>query len=178
MRKVLCLALIVCIAAILGGCSTTHKINKNIGSEDKIAAGHAVYVIVPPDGGYGGRITPGSGQKVGSMLANMLIPYSQGVFMSPSAESLEAAFEKARANNVRYVFQPLIVNWEHRKAAWSSMPTEISVVVMIYDLQKSDPFLPVVNKTVYGQGRTITLNSQFPEEVLHPALSAFVKTLF
>jgi hypothetical protein len=161
---------------ILGAaCSTTYQTHDLV-TPTKLNRGENVYLVTAQDGAYSGVVYKGSGMRATTALHAAIAPYCRSVTISKTTESLDHAVASAIAYNCRYIMTPTLTNWEPR-AAWSGNPTKVSLNIEVYDLI-SGQAEAVMHKNLGVTGRSVTVVSQNPDDILNHLLKVFAQEAF
>jgi hypothetical protein len=173
MKKLILVCLVAAFFAV--GCST--KVTTR-GATAQLEAGQKILIAVPADGAYNGQVYAGSGQEAAERLRGALAPKASAVALSSSAPgNVAAALKEGRAGGYRYLIHPELAHWEHRIAAWSGIPTRVSLLMTVYDL-KAGGTEPVVRQNLDARGRIMTFRSQFPADMAESLFRQFAAETF
>jgi len=172
MQKII---LVLAIAAALAGCSSKYKSLASEPPTTRFTSDADFYVMLPEDGKYGNKPYPGSGEQTADAIQAALIPRAGRVFRAKKIEELEDAAAFARENDIDYVFQTKILNWEDRATEWSGIPDKISLHFEIYDAKTGEM---VASDTSKASSKWGTLGGDHPQDLLPLPIEAFMKASF
>jgi hypothetical protein len=151
----------------LSACTTAIKQQDIAQTAEKLGRNKTIYIADVDDGWFNGRLYAGSGKNVMNMFA---------VNMRPYASKVETGtVNDAKKTDADYIVKPVIIHWEPRAAAWSGMPTQLSINVSVFDAALNKE---VVNRTLTVRGRSFTFVSQSVEGLADIAIKQFCRNLF
>lgn len=117
----------------------------------------------------------GSGTQVAHFMSMFIRPFASKIQLAQAYEVFETALQQAGKANVRYLFFPVITNWEPRNAAWSGRPTRASITVTAYDVAANQQLFV---RKIDIEGRSVTLISQSVDKLVETAIKEFCENLF
>lgn len=178
MKRIYLYVVLVTALVLATGCTTRYATSDFSGpSVSKLEREEIVYVIRPNDGAYGGAIYQGSGARTASIFDMELTKYVKTSYVG-SYTDLDKAIAHAKEKNTRYVFEPIIINWVHRKAFLSGKASSVTLRVRVYDLALDDEDQLILDKSLRVKGRNLTFSSQSPEEILVYLVRKYVEEIF
>jgi hypothetical protein len=127
--------LIVLILA--GGCSHQYRAtNLATGqSQAHLDRSQSVLVIVPADGAYGDKITPGSGYMVAQRTRAAFTKYSGDVRLAdPALKDRDAQLAAARSEGAGYLAIPTIIVWEPRFTMFTGHRTHVLLQMNVVEV--------------------------------------------
>ncbi|MNV58257.1 hypothetical protein D3C71_1506200 [compost metagenome] len=134
-----------------------------------------VYIAVPPDGGYAGKPSPGSGAQAANGLASEFAKRGIPVDVGSEAETRDQAIASADKQAAGYAVVPTVLNWEHRATAWSAIPSKLSMRVDVWDARTGAKLDSTV---LESQSAALTFLSTGPEMLLQGSIAAYVASLY
>lgn len=171
-RRFMC----VSAASVLAGCANTYtRPEVGIGQAQRLSRQTSVYVALPADGRYGGKVYAGSGAEVARMMSAAFAKQAQRVAQAERIDPKETALQSARARGMEYVAITTISHWENRATAWSGLPDRAEVIVEV--LRTEDGSM-VAKSVIGGRSTSVTLANIHPQDVLRAPLDAYVASLF
>ncbi|MDR3298888.1 MAG: DUF4823 domain-containing protein [Candidatus Accumulibacter sp.] len=164
------------VVVFIFGCATKIQHSDVIAdSTSKLEKNQIVYIALAGDGHYGGKAYPGSGVQVSHFIGGGIKPYVQKTIVANAPASTEAILASAKDSGARYAFVPVISNWEPRAAAWSGIPTRVSISIAIHDVSTGQE---VMLRKIDVKGRAMTFVSQSADELAKVAIYEFCANIF
>lgn len=158
---------------LLAACETKYGIEAFQAPSAPLTASGGFYVVMPKDGSYGRRAYANSGATTAQAVAKALSARGAKVIRGDRAESTAQAIASAKRREAKYVFEPVILNWEDRATQWSGRPDKLSVKFVVYDTASAKALASTV---VHGTlGYTAGTS---PDELLAEPARKFVDQLF
>lgn len=169
------LLLAVGFATLLTGCAASYRSSPLTTRSEPLNRDLAVYVAIPADGGYGAKVSMGSGQMAAQSLARALTENGIKVSLGAAVEQPEKSLISARNSGAGYVADLVLTNWENRATAWSGRPSRLSTSVRIRNAATGET---VDASTLDSRSRYITLTSTSPESLLLGSMRGYVNVLY
>ncbi len=168
--------LFILMAAVLCGCTTRYtETDMAAPPSSSLETGKIAYIVTPLDGSYGEQVYAQSGMHTAQLLDFALKPYVTRSVVGPYATDMRVIMNAAKKAGARYVFIPMITNWEHRRAVWSKRSSEVGINMRVYDVRGEKQLLM---RDLRVEGRQLTVKSQYPEEIVTPLLERFTRDIF
>lgn len=127
MKKLLFLISII----VLSGCSL-NTVNFEENSK-KISADKSVYVALPYDGSYNGKIYENSGKEVQQKIVADMMIKSKEVQFSKNSMSLDDNLHEAKSKKMDYLVYPQIEEWEDHYTRFSSQKDKVALTIEVYN---------------------------------------------
>jgi hypothetical protein len=127
--------LIVLILA--GGCSHQYRATNLATGQPQahLDRSRSVLVIVPADGAYGDKVTPGSGYMVAERTKVAFMRYASDVRLAdPSLKDRDAQLAAARSEGAGYLAVPTIIVWEPRFTMFTGHRTHVSLQMNVVEV--------------------------------------------
>jgi len=156
-------------------CADSHQLIRTSSNSVKLKSEISAYISIPRDGRYGEINYTGSGATTSQIILLAFSKYLTQVETGNEYQSYKEAFNHAKKNNFEYLIFPLILAWEDRATAWSSIPDKISIKISIIKVSKSKTIESVIIK---GKSGIATFGGDHPQDLLTEPVDEFVKTLF
>lgn len=150
---------------ITASCSVTHQltVDSNYPNSISLERGAEVYIAMPQNGIYEGKVHENSGLQTQTHLRTALLSHVAKVNVGMQFVNADAALTAAKAEGARYLFYPVITLWEDRATAWSGIPDKVGVKVMIYDTTSGQPIYGV---ELRSKSRAMTMANTDPSNLL------------
>ena len=166
---------IVAIALVLGGCVSKYRTDSYEPPVEQLSSTVSAYVMLAGDGTYGSKVYQGSGGTLSRETRSAISKHLNNVEIGSGREDRKEAFAKARANNISYVFEPIILHWEDRATEWSGRPDRITIKIVVWD--------PVTEKALStsverASSKWATFGGDHPQNLLPKLLATFSNRLF
>jgi hypothetical protein len=171
MKKIV---LFLAIFTLISGCSTKYEMTDMGQQTAKLIKGGKTYVALPADGDFAGKIQTSSGFSVAEAAAGAIIHYTDPI-IAKATENVDNALESAYHYGCIYMYFIVINNWEPRRAFLSGYPTKVSLDINIYDVKSK---ASVIHKRLEVTGRSMTIRSQRPEDLVYSLLLEYADTLY
>lgn len=164
---------VVAMFFLLAGCETKYGIESFQAPSAPLSASGGFYVVLPKDGSYGRRTYANSGATTAQAVSKALSARGAKVIRGERTESMTQAIASAKRRDARYVFEPVILNWEDRATQWSGRPDKLSVKFVVYETASAKTLAStIVHGTLgYEPGGS-------PSELLAEPARKFVDQLF
>lgn len=169
--------LIILFVFVLGACADSHTLVKTGGntSSAKLSADKSIYISLPEDGRYGTKVYPGSGHLVTQIIAAEFSKKTHKVESGRRVETADEALSAAKKIGASYLVIPTILHWEHRNTAWSGLPNQSSIKILITDVISDRTIDSVV---INGKSGLATLGGDNPQDLLPKPVSEYIGSLY
>jgi hypothetical protein len=123
---------------VLSACTASYTQRETTGVEAsavRLDRDQTVFVAVPADGAYGGRVYAGSGRTVALKTAASFSRYARRVQVAATPTvARDELLAAARSVGARYLVVPSIAHWEQRATEWSGVPSRVSLGMATIDV--------------------------------------------
>lgn len=140
-----------------------------------LSPGVAIYVAAAADGGFGGRLYPGSGATTTREVTTALSAHTSRVRAAPSVASRQANLAAARQTAADYLLEPAIFHWEERATEWSGRPDRIGLRL---DLIEVSSGRRIDSTVIAGKSRALSFGGDQPQHLLPVPLASYFSLLF
>ncbi|MDR1792643.1 MAG: DUF4823 domain-containing protein [Bacteroidales bacterium] len=171
-KKIIAFLITILGCFTLNSCFTTMQHLNLMQNENKIERNKIIYIANVVDGTFDGKVYSGSGQNVAYCFLKYMRPFAASVIIGENVPNYK---EDAKAQNADYIVKPVIVHWEPRAAAWSGIPTKVSIIVSITDVISNKE---LINKELQIKGRSFTFVSQSAESLADEVIEPFCYEIF
>jgi len=170
--------LLCALAALLfpAGCTSTYSEKEITTAPPPILRSNSrVYVAVPFDASYKGKVAQGSGKQTAEALHAAFFRYTKPVFMSRFPESTGEALESARNVGAEYLAYPTILKWEDRATEWTGRRDQLQVKVELIQLETSQVAFA---REITATGKWMSDGGDSPRDLLNQPAEEYVNALF
>jgi hypothetical protein len=173
--KTLCLSII--LLSMMASCSVTKTIsvNKNFPDTISLNSNASVFIALPNNGSYNGRVYENSGRQTQSHLQYALANYAKNIIIGTNYEQEASAKATAKAQGAQYLFYPVITHWEDCATAWSGIPDRVAVWIKIYDVTSGQL---LYNVELYSKSRAVTMVTTDPSNLLPDLFKDLMKKIY
>lgn len=169
------IALAIAVSIWLCGCTASYR-QQHIGiAGQPLDKNKVVYVAIPADGGYGGKMAMGSGQQVAQSLAAAFTQNGVATKLADKREDRNAELQSARNSGATYVAEATLANWEQRATEWSMRPSRLSLTMRMLDASTGDTLDTAI---LDSRSRVMSLTSTSPASLLKGSITAYVRSLY
>lgn len=171
-RRIIVLAL---TSFALTGCYTAeYKVDSFNAPLGGLSAARTAYVAIPEDGRYGDQVYAGSGTETALAILTEVSKHGRGV-LAKSHQAHDADLTDAKMAGAAYLFEPLILHWEHRATEWSGLPNRITLRIEVYETGTNKV---ISNSVLESHNSWWTLGGDHPEDLLPKTVGPFVDRLY
>lgn len=166
------------IFLLAAGCSgpNTYTLNSPmVQPVPRLDRAASAYVSIPREGAFGPTIYPGSAAAVAEIIREEFSNYLKEVTTSKELQSLEKAFESAKAVGSDYLIYSELVHWEDRATNWSTITDKIKVSIGIYRVSSRKLLDSVM---IEGENSSWQFFNNPPQDILPDAIEEYAKKLF
>jgi hypothetical protein len=136
----------------------------------------AVLVAVPADGGYGDKITVGSGYMTAERTRRAFARYAKDVRLADAnLRGRDALLEAARRQGAGYLAIPTIMVWEPRFTPFTGRRSHATVQLAVIDAATGQDISTVV---LDGYSRKVTLARTRPQGLLPHMIGNHLAVLY
>lgn len=169
--------LVVCVllSLALAGCSHKYRVDSYDGPTSRLSRQASFYVMLPANGRYDAETYVNSGRQTAQAVTTALASHVNSIKQAETVEDLNTAMERARAANITYVFETVILHWEDRATEWSGIPDKITIKYAVHDVASGKLLSSSVSRASSKWG---TLGGDHPQDLLPAPTQQFVRGLF
>lgn len=175
-RQLFLFLTILCMAA----CSTKISIEPNnidVNHQSvTLEKGKSAFIALPRAAVYDGRVYENSGLQVADYTRDALIGKASPVILGNKPDNnVNELLRLAEEQNAFYLFVPAIRHWEPRAAAWSGMPTQVSIQLQVYDVATKNMLIDVTTSVI---GKRMTFVSQNAHDLARLIIKQLIDSLY
>jgi hypothetical protein len=156
-------------------CTTTHSIKNTNPNKVTLEANKVIYLNLPRDGRYQGRIYRGSSQTYQELLEINIENYASEILLGEEYENITECADTAKNSNADYLLYSRIINWEDRATAWSGIADTLTIEIEIIELGSGRK---IYEAELFGKGKNLTFSSGSPEDLLPGLFEELIKNIF
>ncbi len=160
---------------VLTGCYTAeYKVDSYNAPSVGLSNVRTAYVAIPEDGRYGDHVYPGSGNQTAISILAAVSQHGPGV-MGKSHQTHNADLTDSKKAGAAYLFEPLILHWEHRATEWSGKPNRITIRIKVYETGTDKV---ISDSVLEAHSSWWTLGGDHPEDLLPNTIGPFVDRVY
>lgn len=169
-------AVVLVLAALtLTGCyAADYKTDSFTAPPAALSDTATAYVAVPDDGRYGDQIYAGSGNETALAIVAAVSMHGRAI-LGIGRQTHETDLAKAKEAKASYLFEPLILHWEHRATEWSGKPNRITLRIEIYETA-DDRIL--ADTVLESHSSWWTLGGDRPQDLLPKTIKPFIDRVY
>jgi hypothetical protein len=169
------ITVLVLVSFVLTGCYTAeYKVDSYNAPPGGLSAARTAYVAIPEDGRYGDEVYTGSGTETALAILAEVSKHGRGV-LAKSYQTHNTDLTDAKTAGAAYLFEPLILHWEHRATEWSGLPNRITLRIEVYDTATNKV---ISDSVLEAHSSWWTLGGDHPEDLLSKPLGPFVDRVY
>ena len=169
--------IVVLIFVLLGlaACEDTFAVKRPNQLSKYILTSATAYVSVPPDAQFGQIDYHSSGKFVAYVVASAFSEHLANVRMAEMPQTFDAALDRAKELDARYLIAPAILHWEDRATELSGQSDRIVLEISVIEVATGD----IIERAVLsGTNGIPNLGSERPEQLVPPPVYQYVDSLF
>lgn len=161
----------------LAACSAKFHVANVAGAPAaKLDPAKPVLVAVPADGGYGDKITVGSGYMTAERTHRAFARYAKDVRLADAnLRERDALLDAARRQGAGYLAIPTIMVWEPRFTPFTGRRSHVTVQLAVIDVATGQDISTVV---LDGYSRKVTLARTRPQGLLPHMIGNHLAVLY
>ena len=167
------------IVVAVAACSAKFHATNTAGvatSSEPLDQARPVVVGVPADGGFGDKITVGSGYKTAERTAKAFTRYAKSVHVADAnLRSRDELLDAARRDGAGYLAIPTIIVWEPRFTPFTGHRSHATIQLAVIDVVTGQDISSVV---LDGYSRKVSLARTRPEGLLPHMLGNHLAVLY
>ena len=165
---------VIVAAFLLAACSHKYRTDSFEPPAEQIVLSGSAYVMLADDGAYGNKIYPGSGSTLSREVSAAISRYLNAVQIGIALEDRNQVFEKARTQEIEYVFEPVILHWEDRSTEWSGKPDRVAIKIIVWNPVDGEAISTGVERASSKWG---TFGGDHPQDLLPHLLEMYADRL-
>jgi hypothetical protein len=168
---------LVLVVVLLGlaACEDTFAVKRPNQISQYMLKSATGYVSVPPDGRYGHTVYHGSGRTVADAVAAAFGKHLAKVEEADMPRTVDAALEKAKEADARYLIAPAILHWEDRATEFSGLSDRLVLEISVIEVATGDLIEQAV---LSGTNGIPNIGSEKPEQLVATPVNRYVDSLF
>ena len=167
--------IIIFTIAMLISCADTTELVKGGNDAFKLHPENSIFVSVPSDGSYGGRVYAGSGRNLSQIVYSSFSKYSQNIQAGNQVQTYEEAITFSKMKHYQFLIMPSILAWEDRATEWSGRPDQVSVKIAIIHVDSGTTMGSVI---INGKSGMATLGGDHPQDLLPEPIGEYAESMF
>lgn len=172
MKKIITLLALVVLTS---GCASVRYTRLIEEPAPKLNPTASVFVLVPENGTYYGKVYPRSGETMANVIRSIFLKHSKSVEVAPQGEKFEEGIKKAKDTGFNYLINSKLLHWADHATEWSGIRDRIDMNLDIFDTS-SGKLLDSIN--FKGNGTWFTFGGYHPEHIVRKSIDEYVSSLF
>ena len=167
--------IILVFALFITACTSKYKTDMFTAPSESLTWSGVAYIKLASDGVYGEKTYSGSGKTVTQNLHSVITAHSRKSVIAEKRQSFEDAMATAHEISATVLFEPTILNWEDRATEWSGRPDQVTIRIVVWDVETRRELASSVEK---ASSKFFTFGGDHPQDLVPHMMKNFANKVF